>query len=158
MAPEEAQTPLQTTVLVTGGSGFVASHLILQLLAAGYTIRSTARALERAEEVRKWLQDSGTDPGDRLSFFAADLTRDKGWDEAVQGCTYIQHLASPFPPEIPELEDYLIVPVRDGALRVLRAARDAGIKRVVLTSSFAAVGYGQSAQKEAFTGKKKVYS
>jgi dihydroflavonol-4-reductase len=151
MAPEETQTPLPTTVLVTGGSGFVASQLILQLLAAGYTVRSTVRGLERGEEVRKWLQDAGTDTDDRLSFFAADLTKDKGWADAFQGCTYVHHVASPFPPDIPKSEDDLIVPARDGTLRVLRAARDAGIKRVVLTSSFAAVGYGQSAQKQVFT-------
>ena len=151
MAPEETQTRLPPTVLVTGGSGFVASHLILQLLAAGYTVRSTVRGLDRGEEVRKWLQDAGTDTGDRLSFFAADLTNDKGWAEVVQGCIYEQHFASPFPLDIPKSEDDLIVPARDGALRVLQAARDAGTKRVVLTSSFAAVGYGQPAQNEIFS-------
>jgi nucleoside-diphosphate-sugar epimerase len=116
MAPEETQTRLPSTVLVTGGSGFVASHLILQLLAAGYTVRSTVRGLDRGEEVRKWLQDAGTDTGDRLSFFAADLTNDKGWAEVVQGCIYEQHFASPFPLDIPKSEDDLIVPARDGPL------------------------------------------
>ncbi len=134
-----------STVLVTGGSGFIASHTILQLLAAGHQVRITVRNLERAADVRAMLKEGGAEPGERLSFFAADLERDTGWAEAVAGCEYVLHLASPFPPGIPKQEDELIVPAREGALRVLRAARDAGVKRVVLTSSFAAIGYGRKA-------------
>lgn len=85
MAADEMQTPSSTSVLVTGGSGFVASHLILQLLNAGYTVRTTVRNLFREEEVRKSLKDAGVDAGDRLSFFAADLMKDEGWAEAVKG-------------------------------------------------------------------------
>ena len=87
----------------------------------------------------------------RLSFVAADLTSDAGRAEAVAGCDYGLHLASPFPANIPKHEDELIIPARDGALRVLKAARDAGVKRVVLTSSFAAVGYGHPRQRTPFT-------
>jgi nucleoside-diphosphate-sugar epimerase len=131
-----------STVLVTGGSGFIGSHCILQLLAAGHQVRTTVRSLEREPAVRALLQAGGADPGGRLSFFAADLTRDEGWAEAVKGCDHVLHVASPFPGTLPRHEDELIVPARDGALRVLRAARDAGVRRVVLTSSFAAIGYG----------------
>ena len=85
-----------------------------------------------------------------MSFFAADLESDAGWAEAVAGCDYVLHVASPLPPHVPKNEDELIVPAREGALRVLRAARDAGVKRVVLTSSFAAIGYGQKPQQRPF--------
>lgn len=137
-------------VLVTGGSGFVGSHVILQLLNAGYQVRTTVRALKREGEVREMLRVGGVEAGDRLSFAAADLTSDAGWAEAVAGCAYVHHVASPFPPEIPKHEDEVIIPARDGALRVLKAARDAGVKRVVLTSSYAAIGYGQPEQKAPF--------
>lgn len=139
-----------STVLVTGGSGFIGSHSILQLLAAGHRVRTTVRSLSREAEVRSLLRAGGAEPGDRLSFIAADLEKDAGWPEAVAGCEFVLHVASPFPPNIPKHEDELIVPARDGALRVLRAARDAGVKRVVLTSSFAAIGYGQPPQQAPF--------
>jgi nucleoside-diphosphate-sugar epimerase len=137
-------------VLVTGGSGFVGSHVIIQLLNAGYQVRTTVRSLKREDEVREMLRVGGVEAGDRLSFAAADLTSDAGWPEAVAGCAYVHHVASPFPPAIPKHEDEVIVPARDGALRVLKAARDAGVKRVVLTSSYAAIGYGQPEQKAPF--------
>lgn len=139
-----------STVLVTGGSGFIGSQVIVQLLAAGHTVRTTVRDLRRESDVRALLKRGGTEPGDRLQFAAANLESDKGWDEAVKGCEFVHHVASPFPPKVPKHEDELIVPARDGALRVLRAARDAGVKRVVLTSSFAAVGYGHPEQSEPF--------
>jgi nucleoside-diphosphate-sugar epimerase len=137
-------------VLVTGGSGFIGSHCILQLLAAGYRVRTTVRNLKRESEVRAMLKEGGAEPGDRLSFVAADLEKDAGWGEAVAGCTYVQHVASPLPPRAPKHEDELIVPAREGALRVLRAARDAGVKRVVLTSSFVAIGYGHQPRQTPF--------
>lgn len=130
------------TVLVTGGSGFIAMHCIVKLLAAGWGVRASVRSLAREPEVRATLQSAGTDAGDRLSFVVADLTADAGWTEAAAGCDYVLHVASPFPLDLPRHEDELIVPAREGALRVLRAARAAGVKRVVQTSSFAAVGYG----------------
>jgi len=139
-----------TTILVTGGSGFIGSHCILQLLAAGHEVRTTVRNLKREADVRALLKEGGAEPGDRLTFVAADLERDAGWAEAVAGCEYVLHVASPFPPSVPKHEDELIVPAREGALRVLRAARDSGVKRVVLTSSFAAVGYGHAPQAAPF--------
>jgi len=137
-------------VLVTGGSGFIGAHCILQLIAAGYRVRTTVRSLAREGDVRAMLRQGGSEPGAALSFVAADLTGDAGWPEAVAGCDYVLHVASPFPPAIPKHEDDLIIPAREGALRVLHAARDAGVKRVVLTSSFAAIGYGQKNANRPF--------
>lgn len=137
-------------VLVTGGTGFVGAHCIIQLLQAGYRVRTTVRNLAREDEVRQMLRVGGVEAGDNLSFAQADLTSDAGWPEAVAGCSYVLHVASPFPPAIPQHEDELIVPAREGALRVLRAARDAQVKRVVLTSSFAAIGYGQKPKNRPF--------
>jgi nucleoside-diphosphate-sugar epimerase len=142
-----------STVLVTGGAGFISEHCILQLLEAGHTVRATLRNLGREAEVRAALKGGGCDAGDRLSFAVTDLEKDAGWAEAVQGCEYVLHVASPFPLKLPKNEDLVIVPARDGALRVLKASRDAGVKRVVLTSSFAAVGYGRPAQAEPFDEK-----
>jgi len=141
------------TVLVTGGSGFIGSYCILQLLAAGYGVRTTVRSLAREGDVRAMVKAGGADAGDRLSFVAADLEKDAGWAEAVAGCEYVLHVASPFPSSVPKHEDELIVPAREGALRVLRAARDGGVKRVVLTSSFAAIGYGHGEQSAPFSEK-----
>ncbi len=139
-------------VLVTGGSGFIGSHAIVQLLAAGHEVRTTVRDLKREAEVRAMLDRglTGTEAGERLRFFAADLERDAGWAEAAAGCEYVLHVASPFPLKVPKDESELIVPAREGALRVLRASRDAGVKRVVLTSSFAAIGYGHEEQTAPF--------
>jgi nucleoside-diphosphate-sugar epimerase len=139
-----------SAVLVTGGSGFVASYCILQLLAEGHTVRTTVRNLKREGDVRSMLKTSGADARDRLSFFAADLENDAGWSEAAAGCEYVLHVASPIPVAVPKHEDELIVPAREGALRVLRAARNSGVKRVVLTSSFAAIGYGLKPQDAPF--------
>jgi nucleoside-diphosphate-sugar epimerase len=139
-----------STVLVTGGSGFIGSHAILQLLHAGHQVRTTVRNLAREADVRAMLREGGMDAGDRLRVLAADLENDTGWPEAVAGCEYVLHVASPFPERLPSDENELIVPAREGALRVLRAARDAGVKRVVLTSSFAAIGYGHAEQTAPF--------
>jgi nucleoside-diphosphate-sugar epimerase len=139
-----------STVLVTGGSGFIGSHSILQLLAAGHHVRTTVRGLNREADVRAMLKQGGADPEAPLAFFAADLQKDDGWTDAVAGCDYVLHVASPFPSSVPKNEDDLIVPAREGALRVLRASRNAGVKRVVLTSSFAAIGYGQPPRSTPF--------
>jgi dihydroflavonol-4-reductase len=138
-------------VLVTGGSGFIGSHCILQLLATGYRVRTTIRSLSRENDVRAMLKVGGAEPGAALSFTAADLMSDVGWPEAVARCDFVLHVASPFPQAMPKDEGELIIPAREGALRVLRAARDAGVKRVVLTSSFAAIGYGQKVTEHPFT-------
>jgi nucleoside-diphosphate-sugar epimerase len=138
------------TVLVTGGSGFLAGHVILQLLAAGYGVRTTVRNVSRADSVRDVLRKAGGHDVERVVFVAADLERDEGWSEAVAGCEYVLHVASPFPATVPKSDDELVIPARDGTLRVLRAAREAGVKRVVVTSSFAAVGYGHPAQSAPF--------
>jgi nucleoside-diphosphate-sugar epimerase len=138
-------------VLVTGGSGFIGSRCILSLLDGGYRVRTTVRSLQREVEVRDTLRAGGAADADGVAFAAADLMSDDGWAEAVEGCDHILHVASPFPNDVPKHEDELIVPARDGALRVLRAARDAGVKRVVLTSSFAAIGYGHPPSEQTFT-------
>ena len=126
------------TVLVTGGSGFLGSWCLVELLRRGYRVRTTVRDLSREPEVRAMLAPE-VDVGDRLSVLAADLMSDAGWDEAIEGCDYVLHVASPFPPQQPDDPDELIVPARDGALRVLRAGLKSGVKRIVLTSSAVAV-------------------
>jgi nucleoside-diphosphate-sugar epimerase len=138
-------------VLVTGGSGFVGAHCILQLLAAGYRVRATVRNLQRESDVRAMLKVGAAEPGTDLTFVATDLLSDAGWPAAVAGCDFVLHVASPLPLQVPKHEDELIVPAREGTLRVLRAARDAKVKRVVLTSSFAAIGYGQKNPNQTFT-------
>ncbi len=138
-------------VLVTGGSEFIGSHCILQLLANGHDVHTTVRSLRREGDVRAMLRQGGyAGLADRLRFFVADLEDDSGWPQAVAGCDYVLHVASPFPLTVPKREDDLIRPARDGALRVLRVARDAGVKRLVLTSSFAAIGYGHKEQPAPF--------
>jgi len=126
------------TILVTGGSGFIAGYLIRQLAAEGWTINATIRALAKADKVRGLI---GV-PETQLRFFAADLTSDAGWAEAVAGCSHVAHVASPFPAAAVKHEDELIVPACEGALRALRFARDAGVRRFVMTSSMAAIAYG----------------
>jgi nucleoside-diphosphate-sugar epimerase len=128
------------TVLVTGGSGFLGSWCVIELLRRGYRVRTTVRDLSREPEVRAAIGAEVS--ADDLAFYAADLRADEGWEEAAQGCDYVLHVASPFPPAQPKDPDELIVPARDGTLRVLRAAFAAGVERVVLTSSVAAVGGG----------------
>ena len=136
------------SVLVTGGSGFIGSHCILDLLRAGYRVRTTVRSPEREATVRELL---GAESADALSFVTADLMADAGWKDAVSGCDFVLHVASPFPLGAPKHEDDLIVPAREGALRVLAAARDAQVRRVVMTSSFAAIGYGVAPRDVPFT-------
>jgi dihydroflavonol-4-reductase len=131
-------TPTNSTVLVSGGSGFLGGWCVIELLRRGYAVKTTVRDLSREQQVRAAV-GSEADPGDRLEVLAADLTRDDGWAEAVDGCEYVLHVASPFPPKQPKDPDELIVPAREGTLRVLRAGLDAGVKRVVVTSSVAAI-------------------
>jgi dihydroflavonol-4-reductase len=137
---EQSQTETKT-VLVTGGSGFLGGWCLVELLRRSHRVRTTVRDLSREAEVRAAVA-SEVDPGERLSVLAADLRSDDGWGEAVQGCDYVLHVASPFPPTQPKDPDELIVPAREGTLRVLRASLDAGVERVVVTSSVAAVTGG----------------
>ena len=138
-------------VLVTGGTGFVGGHTILHLLRAGHEVRTTVRDLKREGDIRAMLTHAGVGGHPVLACFATDLEADDGWAEAMEGCDYVLHVASPFPRATPKHEDDLIVPAREGTLRVLRAARDASVKRVVMTSSFAAVAYGHVKRTDAYT-------
>lgn len=141
-----------STVLVTGGSGFLATHGIMQLLAAGHDVRTTVRNAARERDVHATLAGGGLDANvaGRVTFVVADLEADAGWAEAAAGCDYVLHVASPFPSGVPVHENDLIIPAREGTVRVLRAARDAGVRRVVLTSSFAAIGYGHGSDTTPF--------
>src|ERR1700744_6141708 len=125
------------TVLVTGGSGFIGGWCVVGLLAQGYTVRATVRNLARESAVRASLAKAAPDLS-RLTFHAADLMADAGWDEAAQGCDYVLHVASPLGVSEPKDPNVLITPAREGAKRALRAAIKAGVKRVVMTSSVAA--------------------
>lgn len=141
----------KTKVLVTGGTGFLGIHTVLQLLKQGYEVKTTLRSLAKKDSIIKALKEDGITDFSHLSFIEADLTSDDNWDEAVKDCDYVLHVASPFPAQDPKDENELIIPARDGALRVLKASRDAGVKRVVLTSSFAAVGYSKDIKDHIFT-------
>ena len=135
-----------TTVLVTGATGFIAQHCVVQLLNEGYCVRGTVRSIARGSKLKDSLAPhvaEGAGALDRFDIVAADLTADDGWADAVTGCRYVLHVASPLPRTPPKHEDELIVPARDGALRVLEAAAEGGVERVVLTSSVAAVLYGR---------------
>jgi dihydroflavonol-4-reductase len=137
-------------VLVTGGAGFIAKHCIKRLLEDGWRVRATVRTAARAQRVRIAIGGAADDPA-RLSFVAADLNADAGWDKAVEHCHFVLHVASPFPITNPRNELDLIAPARDGTLRVLRAARDESVRRVVVTSSIAAIAYGRGGRTEPFT-------
>ncbi|WP_108125283.1 SDR family oxidoreductase [Saccharospirillum mangrovi] len=137
-------------VLVTGGTGYIAQFCILALLDAGYRVRTTLRTPQRQAEVLANLKVGGAEPGERLSFVVADLTADAGWDDAVAGCSFVMHGASPTPTGEHITEDDWVKPAVEGNLRVLRAARDAGVKRVVLTSAFGAIGVGHPPMQRPF--------
>jgi dihydroflavonol-4-reductase len=129
-----------TAVLVTGGSGYVGTQLVAALLRAGRPVRTTVRSMTREASLRAAVRRGDADDAG-LEVVAADLMADDGWKAAMAGCEEVHHVASPIPVAQPKDPEELIVPAREGTLRVLRAARDAGARRVVLTSSFAAVGY-----------------
>src|SRR3954451_14532053 len=131
------------TVLVTGGSGFLAGWCVIGLLEQGYRVRTTIRNPSRERDVHAAVE-SQVPPPQHLSFHQADLTSDDHWDNVIEGCDYVLHVASPFPPKQPKDPDELIVPAREGTLRVLGAALDAGAQRVVITSSTAAVRGGDT--------------
>lgn len=135
------------TVLVTGGTGYIAGELIDQLLARGWSVRTTVRSRSRSESR---LHARWPGAGDRLQVFEADLLADAGWAEANEGCTHVAHVASPFPLAVPKNEDDLIVPAREGTLRALRFAHAAGVARFVQTSSAAAIAYGHPPGRTRF--------
>src|SRR5271170_7410831 len=137
-------------VVVTGGSGYIAGYCISQLLNEGWRVRTTVRNLGAAEEVRATIGRIAANAG-AIEFMAADLNSDVGWADAVAGADYVLHVASPVPTVDPKSDDELVRPARDGTLRVLKAARDAGVKRVVLTSSINAIIYGRGTRAAPFT-------
>ena len=137
-------------VLITGASGFIGAHCIIQLLESGYKVRGTVRNLSRVPALTEMFARH-TDKVNHLSFVQADLLSDDGWEEAAAGCTYLMHVASPVPTTLPKHEDDIIVPARDGTLRALQAGMAAGVKRVVLTSSIAAICYGHRDNSKTFT-------
>ena len=133
-------------VLVTGGSGFIALHCIDQLLEKGFMVRTTIRSESRKDEINKAM-DKYPNLDQNLEFHICDLLKDEGWEAAVDGCDYVLHVASPFILEVPSDENVLIKPAVDGTLRVLNACSRAHVKKVVLTSSVAAVAYGHGVEK-----------
>ncbi|WP_316804331.1 aldehyde reductase [Pedobacter nototheniae] len=138
-------------VLVTGGSGFVGGHCILQLLEKGYQVRATIRSIHKKDAVIEMLKNEGINSFERLSFVETDLSDDKNWDEATKGCDYVLHIASPIHLEILKDENEMIQPAVEGTLRVLQASKNAGVKRVVMTSNFGAVGYSHKDPKTLIT-------
>jgi nucleoside-diphosphate-sugar epimerase len=142
------------TVLVTGGSGYIGGWCVASLLERGYVVRTTVRDLSKEAAVRTSLAKIA-DPGNRLSFYAANLTADDGWDAATDGCDYVLHVASPLGVANPKDANELIVPAREGAKRAVAAAIKAGVKRVVLTSSVAATSKGVGG---SWTGDETVWT
>ena len=138
------------TVLVTGGSGFLGGWCAVELLRQGYRVRTTVRDPAREPEVRAAVS-SEVDHADLLTVHEADLLSDDHWERLIEGCDYVLHVASPFPPKQPKDPDELIVPAREGTLRVLRAALEAGVERIVVTSSVAAISGGRSSRDGALT-------
>ncbi|MDA6072752.1 aldehyde reductase [Flavobacterium sp. AC] len=138
-------------VLVTGGTGFLAIHSILQLLNRGYEVRTTIRSFKSRNKIFEMLRNGGLTDFSKLDFIEADLTSDKNWNEAMIDCDYVLHIASPIFLRLPKNEDEMIRPAVDGTLRVLKAAREAGVKRVVMTSNFGAVGYSHKDKNTLIT-------
>jgi dihydroflavonol-4-reductase len=137
-------------VLVTGGSGYIAGYCIAQLLNNGWCVRTTVRSLAKTKEVSASIGNIARKASE-IEFVEADLNSDASWDKAAIGAKYVLHVASPVPVSDPKNDDELIRPARDGALRVLTAARDAGVKRVVMTSSISAIIYGRGVREKPFT-------
>jgi dihydroflavonol-4-reductase len=137
-------------VLVTGGSGYIAGYCIAQLLNDGWSVRTTVRTVARTKAVRASIGDIAAKASE-IEFVEADLLSDPGWSKAAVGAQYVLHVASPVPVTDPKNDDELVRPARDGTLRVLKAARGAGVKRVVMTSSISAIIYGRGAREKPFT-------
>ncbi|MBI5943553.1 MAG: aldehyde reductase [Chloroflexi bacterium] len=143
-------TPSSNPILVTGASGFVAIHAVVQLLQQGYQVRGTVRTLSREAELRSTIAKYAQ-ADERLEILSADLEQAAGWDEAMNGVEFVLHVASPFPLFEPKNEDELIIPAVQGTLKVLRAAHKAGVKRVVQVSSNAAISAGHNGENKTFT-------
>ena len=151
--PASVMTTSTTTrglALVTGGSGYVAGYCISQLLSEGWRVRTTVRNLARAEDARATIGKIAPKAA-AIEFMAADLNSDAGWADAVVGADYVLHVASPLPAVNPKSDDELVRAARNGALRVLKASRDVGVKRVVMTSAMAAIAYGRGERAEPFS-------
>jgi nucleoside-diphosphate-sugar epimerase len=138
-------------VLVTGGTGYIGSWCVLALLEAGHSVRTTVRDLRREPALRSCLHAAAPFADDRLTVVRADLEDAGGWEEAVAGCAYVLHVASPTLRHAPADDDAMVVPAREGVLRVLRASRDAGVRRVVATSAFGAIRIGHPPRQTPFT-------
>ena len=137
-------------VLVTGGSGYVAGYCIAELLNNGWRVRSTVRSSAKVKAVRASISNIGSNASE-IEFVEADLNSDAGWSQATGGAQYVLHVASPVPVTDPKNDDELVRPARDGTLRVLKAARDAAVKRVVMTSSISAIIFGRGVREQPFT-------
>jgi len=140
-------------VVVTGGSGFIAIHIILQLLQQGYAVKTTVRSTQKEDVVKEMLANGGINDFSDLSFSLADLASDKNWEEIMAGATYVIHVASPTPKLNFKNPDEMIRPAVDGVIRVLKSARDNGVKRVVLTSAYGAICAGHKNQTTPYTEK-----
>ena len=125
-------------VLLTGISGFIGQHCAAELLKQGYAVRGSLRSMSKAEAITNNIKKE-VDPQGRLEFCELNLLQDEGWDAAIAGCDFLMHVASPFVSAVPKDENELIKPAVDGTLRAVKAAKKAGIKRVVLTSSMVAM-------------------
>jgi dihydroflavonol-4-reductase len=150
-SPKLGGSPTVQKVLVTGAGGFIGMHTVLHLLQQGYQVRGTVRTEVHGEKVRETLAKHT--PVSQLELACADLEKDAGWKEAVQGCDGVFHIASPYPSSNPKDENELLVPARDGTLRVLRAAQSGGVRRVVMLSSVIAIFEGHQGENRIFTEK-----
>lgn len=132
------------TVLVTGGTGFVGAQIVLQLLQSGYNVKTTLRSLKGKDNIIETLKANGVTSIDKLSFVEAELTKDDNWCEAMKGCKYVLSVASPVFFDIPKDENEAMRPAIEGILRILKFSRSEGVKRVVMTSSFGALGFSHT--------------
>lgn len=136
-------------VLVTGGTGFLGMHIILQLLQRGYEVRTTIRSINSKSQVTETLISNGINALENLEFVEADLSKDEHWDAAVKGCDYVLSVASPF--MSPKDENEVIRPAVEGIMRILKAARNADVQRVVMTGNFGAVGFSNKNRNHVTT-------
>lgn len=144
---------MENKILVTGGTGFLGMRLIAELVKKGYEVKTTVRSLKSKDKVLHTLKENGIDAKDRLSFAEADLLKDENWEQVMIGCDYVFSVASPVFFDMPEDENEVIRPAVEGITRILKAAKKAGVKRVVMTSNFGAVGFSNFDRKSWTTEK-----